>query len=105
MTASRGGSPSGRCGETSRCTNHMVGNPWHARPVSDLTDLRARMRSFTAERDWERLNDPKSLLLALVGEIGELSMGVSLWLPRAGEPPSPDQPRFEHNSRLNDSCS
>lgn len=80
MTASRGGSPSGRCGESSRCTGQMVGNPWHARPVSDLTDLRVRMRSFTAERDWDRFHDPKSLLLALVGEIGELAE-LFQWLP------------------------
>lgn len=41
------------------------------------------MRKFTAERDWERFHDPKSLLLALVGEVGELTE-LFQWLP-AGE--------------------
>ena len=48
--------------------------------VSDLTDLRDRMRRFTDERDWSRFHDPKSLLLALVGEVGELSE-LFQWLP------------------------
>lgn len=38
------------------------------------------MSQFTAERDWEKYHDPKSLLLALVGEIGELSELLQ-WLP------------------------
>jgi len=48
--------------------------------VSDLDDLRDAMRKFTAERDWERFHDPKSLLLALVGEVGELTE-LFQWLP------------------------
>ncbi len=48
--------------------------------MSDLTALRDAMRGFTAERDWERFHDPKSLLLALVGEVGELSE-LFQWLP------------------------
>lgn len=60
--------------------------------MSDLTDLRDAMREFTAERDWARFHDPKSLLLALVGEVGELSE-LFQWLPAgdaqalAGEEP------------------
>jgi len=38
------------------------------------------MRRFTAERDWEQFHDPKSLLLALVGEVGELAELLQ-WLP------------------------
>ena len=38
------------------------------------------MRTFTAERDWDRFHDPKSLLLALVGEVGELAE-LFQWLP------------------------
>jgi dCTP diphosphatase len=48
--------------------------------MSDLEALRDAMREFTAERDWERFHDPKSLLLALVGEVGELSE-LFQWLP------------------------
>lgn len=48
--------------------------------MSDLTDLRDRMRAFTAERDWAKFHDPKSLLLALMGEVGELAE-LFQWLP------------------------
>ncbi len=51
-----------------------------------LTGIRNRMRVFTSERDWERFHDPKSLALALVGEVGELAELLQ-WLPveRAAE--------------------
>lgn len=48
--------------------------------MPDLADLRNAMREFTAERNWDRYHDPKSLLLALVGEVGELAEVVQ-WLP------------------------
>jgi dCTP diphosphatase len=48
--------------------------------VSDLELLRGRVRQFTAERDWSRFHDPKSVLLALVGEVGELAE-LFQWLP------------------------
>lgn len=50
------------------------------------------MRAFTEQRDWSQFHDPKSLILALVGEVGELSE-LFQWLPaaeaaqRAGEEP------------------
>jgi dCTP diphosphatase len=47
---------------------------------SDLQALRDRMRQFSAERDWSRFHDPKSVLLALVGEVGELAE-LFQWLP------------------------
>lgn len=68
--------------------------------MSDLTDLRDRMRQFTAERDWERFHDPKSLVLALTGEVGELAE-VFQWLPAdqatalAGKEPIATQARDE----------
>jgi len=48
--------------------------------MTDLVELRDAMREFTAERDWEIFHDPKSLLLALVGEVGELAELLQ-WLP------------------------
>lgn len=38
--------------------------------ISELTRL---MREFSAERDWLKFHDPKSLILALMGEVGELA--------------------------------
>jgi dCTP diphosphatase len=40
------------------------------------------MREFTAERQWSTYHDPKSVLLALVGEVGELAE-LFQWLPAA----------------------
>lgn len=38
-----------------------------------LETLRKRMADFATERDWEQFHSPRNLLLALVGEVGELS--------------------------------
>lgn len=35
--------------------------------------LTKKMDDFSKERDWERFHSPRNLLLALVGEVGELS--------------------------------
>ncbi|WP_233712295.1 nucleotide pyrophosphohydrolase [Kribbella turkmenica] len=48
--------------------------------MSDLIELRDRIRAFTEERDWGQFHDPKSLILALVGEVGELAE-LFQWLP------------------------
>ncbi len=48
--------------------------------MADLEVLRQRMRRFADERDWGRFHDPKSVLLALVGEVGELAE-LFQWLP------------------------
>jgi len=45
-----------------------------------LIGIRDRMRVFTRERDWEQFHDPKSLTLALIGEVGELAELLQ-WLP------------------------
>lgn len=43
--------------------------------ANELTfaDLIARVRAFSQVRDWEQFHDPKSLLLALMGEVGEIA--------------------------------
>lgn len=38
-----------------------------------IAALTAEIREFARERDWEQFHDPKSLILALVGEVGELA--------------------------------
>jgi dCTP diphosphatase len=48
--------------------------------MSDLEELRQEMRRFADERDWGSFHDPKSVLLALVGEVGELAELLQ-WLP------------------------
>ena len=49
-------------------------------PMSDIAELTERIRVFSEERDWTRFHDPKSLSLALVGEVGELAELLQ-WLP------------------------
>lgn len=39
----------------------------------DLFVLREQLRKFATDRDWEQFHTPRNLLLALVGEIGELT--------------------------------
>jgi dCTP diphosphatase len=50
--------------------------------MPDLEMLRDRMREFAEARDWGKFHDPKSVLLALVGEVGELAE-LFQWLPAA----------------------
>ena len=40
------------------------------------------MRKFALDRDWGKFHDPKSVILALVGEVGELAE-LFQWLPAA----------------------
>ncbi|KAL8484525.1 hypothetical protein ACS0TY_026998 [Phlomoides rotata] len=38
-----------------------------------LEDLKETMAAFAKERDWDQFHTPRNLLLAMVGEVGELS--------------------------------
>ena len=44
--------------------------------MSDIRELTEAMRQFSEERDWTRFQDPKSLTLALVGEVGQVAEPV-----------------------------
>lgn len=48
----------------------------------DYATLHADIRAFADERDWRQFHDPKSLLIALMGEVGEVSELIQ-WLPAA----------------------
>ncbi|GIG40693.1 nucleotide pyrophosphohydrolase [Cellulomonas phragmiteti] len=50
--------------------------------MSEIEELAAAVREFSRERDWEQFHDPKSLVLALVGEVGELAE-LFQWVPAA----------------------
>lgn len=67
-----------------------------------LTGLRDRMRVFTRDRDWEQFHDPKSLALALVGEVGELAELLQ-WLPADAAARLADQEPL--NARLGEEIS
>lgn len=38
-----------------------------------IEDLQGRLRRFAAARDWQQFHSPKNLVMALTGEIGELT--------------------------------
>ena len=38
-----------------------------------IADLQRQLREFAAERHWEQFQTPKNLVMALVGEVGELT--------------------------------
>lgn len=38
-----------------------------------IADLQRQLRDFAAERDWEPFHSPKNLVMALTGEVGELT--------------------------------
>eukprot|EP00889_Picochlorum_renovo_P003731 jgi/Picre1/30761/NNA_006122.t1 len=40
---------------------------------ASLEQLRRSLETFSAEREWDRFHTPRNLLLAMVGEVGELS--------------------------------
>jgi dCTP diphosphatase len=42
-------------------------------PSPSLEELRARQATFAAQREWGQFHTPRNLVLALVGEVGELS--------------------------------
>jgi len=45
----------------------------------ETTRLEERLAEFARERDWDRFHTPRNLLLALTGEVGELTE-IFQWL-------------------------
>lgn len=56
--------------------------PNESSPLVDASGLAALMRQFVADRDWAQFHTPKNLVLALVGEVGELAAEFQ-WLTEA----------------------
>jgi hypothetical protein len=48
-----------------------------------IQDLQHLLRDFVAERDWEQFHTPKNLVMALAGEVGELTEILPVADPRA----------------------
>ncbi|CAL9089591.1 unnamed protein product, partial [Musa textilis] len=47
-------------------------------PDVGLKELSNRLEEFARERDWEQYHSPRNLLLAMVGEVGELAE-IFMW--------------------------
>lgn len=48
-------------------------------PFVDATGLASALERFAVERDWKQFHSPKNLVMALSGEVGELS-AVFQWM-------------------------
>jgi dCTP diphosphatase len=48
--------------------------------MNELDSIRALLRDFVRERDWERFHDPKNLAMAVASEAGELVAELR-WVP------------------------
>ncbi|XP_043831665.1 dCTP pyrophosphatase 1 [Dromiciops gliroides] len=60
--------------------------PFSFSPEPTLEDIRRLHAEFAAERDWGQFHKPRNLLLALVGEVGELAE-LFQWKPDGGPGP------------------
>ncbi|CAA3032687.1 dCTP pyrophosphatase 1-like [Olea europaea subsp. europaea] len=68
-----------------------------------LEELKEKMAIFAKERDWDQFHSPRNLLLALVGEVGELSE-IFQWkgeVPR-GLPDWEEQEKLHLGEELSD---
>ena len=53
-------------------------------PADSLFDMRARLRAFADERDWDQFHTPKNLAMALSVEVAELVEHYQ-WLPTGAD--------------------
>jgi len=49
------------------------GDPQSAQPLLNVAGLAAVLDAFATERDWAQFHSPKNLVMALTGEVGELT--------------------------------
>jgi dCTP diphosphatase len=50
-----------------------------------LEELRAKLDAFAVEREWEQFHNPKNLVMALAGEVGELTEHFQWLTPEQSE--------------------
>ncbi|XP_064151916.1 dCTP pyrophosphatase 1 [Loxodonta africana] len=68
MSGVGGDTRGGKGGEGGICAG-----PFSFSSEPTLEDIRRLHAEFAAERDWDQFHQPRNLLLALVGEVGELA--------------------------------
>jgi NTP pyrophosphatase (non-canonical NTP hydrolase) len=69
--------------------------------MSELEDLRDRLREFAGARDWEQFHSPKNLAMALIVEAGELVEHFQ-WLTAAESSDLPEAKREEIANEMAD---
>lgn len=60
-----------------------------------LQSLRMKMREFSSKRQWDTFHTPRNLMLALVGEIGELAE-IFQWTGEC----EPGLPEFDESKKV-----
>ncbi|XP_008592121.1 PREDICTED: dCTP pyrophosphatase 1 [Galeopterus variegatus] len=76
----------GETREDTRGESSATAGPFSFSSEPTLEDIRRLHAEFAAERDWDQFHQPRNLLLALVGEVGELA---ELFQWKADEEPGP----------------
>jgi len=66
-----------------------------------LTNLRKRLRRFVSERDWDQFHSPKNLVMALAGEVGELTEHFQ-WLSETQSRDLPESTRESVREEIGD---
>jgi NTP pyrophosphatase (non-canonical NTP hydrolase) len=64
------------------------------KPLIDATQLVAALEQFAADRKWSQFHSPKNLVMALTGEVGELSE-VFQWMSEADSQHAATNPETE----------
>lgn len=59
----------------------------------DVDGLARALQDFATERDWVRFHSPKNLVMALAGEVGELSE-LFQWMPEQASLTAASDPRL-----------
>lgn len=59
--------------------------------MSDIEELRNKIRDFALQRDWEKFHTAKNLAMAVAGEAGELLAEFQWLTPEESENLSPEQ--------------
>ncbi|MGH8696651.1 MAG: nucleotide pyrophosphohydrolase [Burkholderiales bacterium] len=59
--------------------------------IDSLDTLRTRLRSFVAEREWDKFHNPKNLVMALIVEAGELVEQFQWLTPHEADSLRPEQ--------------
>ena len=59
--------------------------------MSELNQIKERLRSFANDRDWEKFHTPKNLAMALSGEAGELVSEFQWLTAEESQKLSPEQ--------------
>ncbi|XP_007536235.1 dCTP pyrophosphatase 1 [Erinaceus europaeus] len=84
--------PGGEPHEAQGQVGAATADPFSFSPEPTLEDIRRLHAEFAAERDWDQFHQPRNLLLALVGEVGELAE-LFQWKPDEEASPQAWTPR------------